>query len=246
MSTSSIAILGCGNIGSSIAKGLAKFGMATNKIILTRRKVNQLVDLKKSGFQVKNNNGFAVKNSQIILLTVGPSQLMNLLDEITPHLNQNHLLISIVSGVTISEIQSKVNNRIQIVRAMPNTAACLGESMTCLSSLNGFHKGLKKATARYEVWQIAQYAQKLSSDPTRSPDSLFADLQERIASEGLLIAEQPPGTEPRGRHFPSRNRIIAGLASGTLVVEAAPERLDRRGLLVVLLDARAVGAYTSQ
>lgn len=50
-----------------------------------------------------------------------------------------------------------------------------------------------------------------------------ADLQERIASEALLIAEQPPGTEPRGRHFPSRNRIIAGLASGTLVVEAAPQ-----------------------
>ncbi|XUU59713.1 DNA-processing protein DprA [Erythrobacter sp. HA6-11] len=50
-----------------------------------------------------------------------------------------------------------------------------------------------------------------------------AELQERIASEGLLIAEQPPGTEPRGSHFPSRNRIIAGLAAGTLVVEAAPK-----------------------
>lgn len=48
-----------------------------------------------------------------------------------------------------------------------------------------------------------------------------ANLQERIAQEGLLLAEQPPGTEPRGSHFPSRNRIIAGLASGTVVVEAA-------------------------
>jgi DNA processing protein len=48
-------------------------------------------------------------------------------------------------------------------------------------------------------------------------------LQERIAQEALLVAEQPPGTEPRGRHFPSRNRIIAGLALGTLVVEAAPQ-----------------------
>lgn len=50
-----------------------------------------------------------------------------------------------------------------------------------------------------------------------------AELQERIATDGLLMAEQPPGTEPRGSHFPRRNRIIAGLAAGTLVVEAAPK-----------------------
>ncbi len=50
-----------------------------------------------------------------------------------------------------------------------------------------------------------------------------AALQERIANEGLLIAEQPPGTEPRARHFPYRNRIIAGLAIGTVIVEAAPK-----------------------
>jgi DNA processing protein len=49
------------------------------------------------------------------------------------------------------------------------------------------------------------------------------DLQNAIADRGLLIAEQPPGTEPRARHFPCRNRIIAGLAMGTVVVEAAPK-----------------------
>jgi DNA processing protein len=46
--------------------------------------------------------------------------------------------------------------------------------------------------------------------------------QQAIAERGLLVAEQPPGIEPRARHFPYRNRIIAGLASGTVVVEAAP------------------------
>lgn len=48
-------------------------------------------------------------------------------------------------------------------------------------------------------------------------------LQDRIATEGLLVAEQPPGIEPRARHFPYRNRIIAGVAQGTVVVEAAPK-----------------------
>jgi len=48
-------------------------------------------------------------------------------------------------------------------------------------------------------------------------------LQREIGERGLLIAEQPPGTEPRARHFPYRNRIIAGLALGTVVVEAAPK-----------------------
>lgn len=50
-----------------------------------------------------------------------------------------------------------------------------------------------------------------------------AALQGRIANEGLLLAEQPPRTEPLARHFPTRNRIIAGLAAGTLIVEAAPK-----------------------
>lgn len=47
-------------------------------------------------------------------------------------------------------------------------------------------------------------------------------LMARIAEEGLVLAEQPPGVQPQARHFPRRNRIIAGLASGTLVIEAAP------------------------
>jgi DNA processing protein len=45
-------------------------------------------------------------------------------------------------------------------------------------------------------------------------------LQERIAERGLLLSEFPPGTTPQPHHFPVRNRIIAGLASAVIVVEA--------------------------
>lgn len=64
-----------------------------------------------------------------------------------------------------------------------------------------------------------------------------AALQERVAEEGLLLAEQPPGTEPLARFFPSRNRIIAGLALGTVVVEAAP----RSGSLITARIAAEAG-----
>ena len=61
--------------------------------------------------------------------------------------------------------------------------------------------------------------------------------QRAIAERGLLVAEQPPGTEPRSRHFPYRNRIIAGLALGTVVVEAAP----RSGSLITARQAAEFG-----
>ena len=48
-----------------------------------------------------------------------------------------------------------------------------------------------------------------------------ADLQRRIAQTGAVLAEAPLGTAPQSRHFPRRNRIIAGLALGVVVVEAA-------------------------
>lgn len=62
-------------------------------------------------------------------------------------------------------------------------------------------------------------------------------LQDQVADQGLLIAEQPPGSEPLARNFPHRNRVIAGLATGTVVVEAAP----RSGSLITARLAAEAG-----
>jgi DNA processing protein len=64
-----------------------------------------------------------------------------------------------------------------------------------------------------------------------------ADLQRRIAIAGAVVTEAPPGTVPQSRHFPRRNRIIAGLALGVVVVEAAP----RSGSLITARIAAEIG-----
>ena len=72
-------------------------------------------------------------------------------------------------------------------------------------------------------------------DVTYPPEN--ADLQDSIAESGLLLAEMPPGTQPTPRHFPIRNRIISGLATGVLVVEAA----ERSGSLITAREAAERG-----
>ena len=63
------------------------------------------------------------------------------------------------------------------------------------------------------------------------------DRQTAMFERGLVLAEMPPGTEPRARHFPYRNRIIAGISLGTVVVEAAP----RSGSLITARLATEAG-----
>ncbi len=131
-----IAILGCGNIGSAVAKGLILSSMIKpEQLILTRRKTNLLSAFEKKGCIILNNNCQAVKKSEIILIAVPPQQTKDLLQEINSDLiPKKHIIISLVSGVTTNEILRLIKKEIQVVRVMPNIAAAIRESMTCIAS----------------------------------------------------------------------------------------------------------------
>lgn len=131
-----IAILGGGNIGLSIAKGLQSSDLFNPKnIYITRRRTDLISDLKESGFLVTSDNNKAVINSDIIIIAVQPQQLNDLLSQICSDLNpEKHLLISVVSGASIKAIKTQIGKNVDVIRAMPNTAIAIKESMTCLSA----------------------------------------------------------------------------------------------------------------
>lgn len=131
-----IAIIGCGNIGRSIADGLFQAQLLDAKnVYLTRRDTEKLADLKAKGFNVLSDNIEAVKSSDVIIIALTPQQLDQVLIEIQPALNpKKHSLLSVVTGVEIKQIKSFTGSGLPVVRVMPNTAIAIRESMTCLSA----------------------------------------------------------------------------------------------------------------
>ncbi|QMU28613.1 pyrroline-5-carboxylate reductase [Adhaeribacter radiodurans] len=139
-----IAILGGGNMGVALAKGLVKSGKyAGNQITITRRNIRALQDLVVQGFTITDNNSQAVREADIVVIAVLPQQLDGLLDSIRDEVNAaSHLLISVVSGVSVNDITNRLDKQVQVVRAMPNTAIAIQESMTCLASNNATKENL--------------------------------------------------------------------------------------------------------
>jgi pyrroline-5-carboxylate reductase len=135
---STIGILGAGNIGSAIARGIAAAGLVPPaRIIMTRRNTDHLQEFQRAGFQVTADNLEAVRGSHLLIVAVTPQQLNALLAEIRPSvIPARHTVISVVSGATIAEIQSQLSPSVTVIRVMPNTAIAIRESMTCIATTN--------------------------------------------------------------------------------------------------------------
>lgn len=102
-------------------------------------------------------------------------------------------------------------------RIAATLAAGLGKAGLVVAS--GLARGIDTAAhaSALESGTVAVLAGGVDVCYPRENQALYED----IAARGVLVAEMPVGTEPQGRHFPRRNRIISGLSRGVVVVEAA-------------------------
>jgi pyrroline-5-carboxylate reductase len=148
-----IAILGSGNIGLSLAKGLVKAKyVQASQISLTRRNVNNLAIYADLGFNVSTDNSAVVAESDLIILAVLPQQLNALMEEIAGVVDvQKHVFISVASGVSCEAIRSKLAEGLQVIRAMPNTAIAIGQSMTCVATDNATTENVAEVSRMFET-----------------------------------------------------------------------------------------------
>jgi len=132
-----IAIIGGGNLGSAIAEGLikSKFCKPTD-ITITKRNTATLKHLANKGVQVSSDNSKAIKNCELVILAIKPFQISEILIGLKKDLTAKHLLVSVVTGVLMEEIETTIKKKIPIFRAMPNTAVAIQQSMTCISYIN--------------------------------------------------------------------------------------------------------------
>lgn len=136
MNTKKIAIIGGGNLGTAIAEGLLKSGFAKPaQIIVTRRTLSRLEELKAKGVNVTSDNALAIRESEVIIVALKPFNVKEVLTELKNSFDPNkHIVISVVTGIFLTDLSSIFDKSIPIFRAMPNTAIAIQESVTCLCS----------------------------------------------------------------------------------------------------------------
>lgn len=129
-----IAIIGGGNIGKAMGKGLLINPSIDNaSVTITRRKTDKLEEFKKAGMHVTSNNRAAVAESDIVILAVQPAQVPAVLTEIAGELDpEKHALCSVATAVSCHDLELLIKKPVPVYLVMPNTAAAIGQSMTCI------------------------------------------------------------------------------------------------------------------
>lgn len=150
---SKITIIGSGNIGLSLAKGLlTKQYCQASDITLTRRNIKNMTSESALGFNITDDNARAVASADIVVLAVLPQQLNHVLDQIVSAIRPNNqLIVSVISGVSCQDIRTKLGHETEVIRAMPNTAIAIGQSMTCIASDKATDAHMAEVTRLFET-----------------------------------------------------------------------------------------------
>ena len=133
-----IAIIGAGNMGGAIARGMCKGTIiAPEDIVLSNRSVAKLDAIKSQhpAIGITCNNREAARDVRMIILAVKPWLIKEVIDEIQP--TREQVVVSVAAGIDFESLDAMLPQRGNtIFRLIPNTAISLQESLTLISSYN--------------------------------------------------------------------------------------------------------------
>jgi len=125
-----IGIIGTGNMGSAIIKGIAS-EYAKDNILITDIDKQKLAALQaETGVQITDSINDIIKFSNLIILAVKPDIVITLASELASY---KGLIISIAAGISINTLLNHAGDDKKVIRAMPNTPVNTGSGMTVLS-----------------------------------------------------------------------------------------------------------------
>ncbi len=128
-----IGIVGCGNLGLSLVKGIVQ-NNANQSVIASKRNIEDLLQLDLPTVKFTTSNEELIKNSDVIIIALKPYNILPFLKEFAHLFNsEQHTLVSVATGVSTDDMNQALGKEMNLFRAMPNTAAEVNESITAIS-----------------------------------------------------------------------------------------------------------------
>lgn len=130
-----IGIIGLGNMGEAILQALLKKGThKTSLYVAEKQSARASFIMKTYGIKCHKKPEDVAKNAEYVILAVKPQDSRSVLQAVGPFLTENKVLISIMAGMTTSNILSLTGKAVKVVRVMPNICVKVGEGALGLSS----------------------------------------------------------------------------------------------------------------
>ena len=130
-----VSVIGGGNLGVAIARGICRH-QEVREIYVSRRNVSEIEHLHGLGIKTTSNNRACIRHADVIVIAVKPFQLEEVIRDIGDYI-EGKIVVSVVTGKGLHEIEAMLGQGTVVFRAMPNIAIAEQESMTCISGKNG-------------------------------------------------------------------------------------------------------------
>jgi len=141
MTQTTVAILGCGSMGTAILAGMIQNGTEGSNVRVTTKTVASAEELAKkygvTAFATEyqpNANSLATEGADVVLVAVKPAYVIEVLDQVKSVIADKASVISVAAGVQTKTMEEHLPESVSVIRAMPNTPALIGLGLTGISA----------------------------------------------------------------------------------------------------------------